>query len=86
MSEWIDRLAVALGLLPLSPEEERRLLPAARDVAHRVERKDTPLASYLVGVAVGARTASGVERLDAFAQALDEMIAILPADAESKDG
>ena len=86
MSEWIERLARELGVAPLSPEEERLLLPAARDVAHRVERKDTPLAAYLVGLAVGGRTASGVTRSEAFADALDDMIALLPDGTHTRDG
>lgn len=46
---WIDELAAALGQPPLGREERRRLLDLARVVAHRTERVNAPLASYLVG-------------------------------------
>jgi hypothetical protein len=68
---WIDELAVALALEPLSPEEADQLLRMARDVAHRVERKGAPLASFLLGMHVARRTADGSAR----ASALDEVIA-----------
>ena len=41
------------------PPETDRLLRVARDVAHRVERKDTPLATFLLGMHVARRTADG---------------------------
>ena len=71
MDTWIDELAVALALEPLSPEEADQLLRMARDVAHRVERKGAPLASFLLGMHVARRTADGSAR----ASALDEVIA-----------
>ena len=42
MEGWIDELAEALGEEALTREEANDLLGAARDVAHRVERKITP--------------------------------------------
>ena len=62
MSDWIDELAEALGVEALSSAETDRLLRVARDVAHRVERKDTPLAAFLLGMHVARRTASGTAR------------------------
>jgi hypothetical protein len=53
METWIDRLAVALDLEPLAPSEVDALLTAAREVAHGVERRVTPLTAFLAGVAVG---------------------------------
>lgn len=53
MEAWIDRLAVALGEEPLAPSEVEALLAAARDVAHGVERRVTPLTAFLAGAAVG---------------------------------
>ena len=76
MSDWIDGLAEALGVETLSYPETERILRVARDVAHRVERKDTPLAAFLLGMDVARRTASG-DRLAAFA--LDEAIATTDA-------
>ena len=79
--EWLDRLAEALGEETLSGQEVDRLLRASRDVAHRVERKATPLAAYLVGVAVGQRVAGGSSREAAFDEALDAVLVRLPDDA-----
>src|SRR5207247_2458873 len=52
MTEWIDGFAEELGIGPLSASETERLLSAARDVAHRVERRITPLSTFLLGMAV----------------------------------
>jgi Domain of unknown function (DUF6457) len=78
MSEWTDRLAAALSVEPLEPEDEARLLDAAREVAHRVERKDTPLAAFLMGVAVGTLTQKGTPRADAVDDAFEDLARILP--------
>ena len=51
--EWVDRLAAELRLDPLSAHENEHLLTASREVAHRVERKATPLAMYVLGLSVG---------------------------------
>ena len=59
MEAWIDRLAAALEEEPLTDAEATRLLGSAREVAHRVERKITPLAAFLLGEATGRRTAAG---------------------------
>jgi hypothetical protein len=75
MSGWIDDLAEALEVDPLTPSETDRLLRIARDVAHRVERKGTPLASFLLGIHVARRTADGSPR----AVALDDTIALAEA-------
>jgi len=72
---WIDELAAALALEPLSHEEADQLLRLAREVAHRVERKGAPLASFLLGMHVARRTADGASR----ASALDEAIAAAEA-------
>ena len=50
---WIDELADTLEVDRLSQPEIDALLESARDVAHRVERKVTPLSTFLMGVAVG---------------------------------
>ena len=70
MSDWTDRLAEALEVTPLDDEHEAHLLEAARAVAHEVERKDTPVASYLMGAAAGARIAAGATPGDAFAETI----------------
>jgi hypothetical protein len=76
--DWVDRLAEGLGEEPLSAQEIQRLLATAREVAHRVERKATPLAAYIVGVAVGARMAEGASREAAFNRAMEAVLDRLP--------
>jgi len=78
MESWIDGLASALHEEPLSTQEAETLLEVARDVAHRVERKVTPLSTFLLGLAVGRATAGGTTRSDATAAALEELRASLP--------
>jgi Domain of unknown function (DUF6457) len=79
MAEWIDELAEALGDEPLSPDETRELLAAARDVAHRTERRVTPLSTFLVGIAVGRAGAAGNDRTRALAETLGRLRASLPS-------
>ena len=76
--EWIDRLAEGLGVEPLTEPETTRLLATAREVAHRVERKITPLAAFQLGVAVGRSEAGGAGRETAFTRALEMLIHRLP--------
>ncbi|MEX2274384.1 MAG: DUF6457 domain-containing protein [Actinomycetota bacterium] len=68
--EWIRQLAERLDLEAPTQEETSRLLAAARDVAHGVERRITPLSTFLLGRAVQARIARGAERTDALAEVL----------------
>ncbi len=78
MESWIDQLAEALGEDTLSELETAQLLGIARDVAHRVERKITPLASFLLGSAVGRGMAGGASRSDAMTAAMDTVRGLLP--------
>jgi hypothetical protein len=78
MDAWIDRLAAALGQEPLTDAETTRLLGSARDVAHRVERKITPLAAFLLGSATRGGMAGGASRGEALASALATMEGLLP--------
>jgi hypothetical protein len=73
--EWVDRLAEALGIEAPSEDDVSRLLEVSRAVAHRVERRATPVAAFLVGSAVGR--AAG-ERRDALASALATLESLLP--------
>ena len=87
MDAWIDRLAAALGEEPLTDAETDRLLGAARGVAHRVERKITPLAAFLLGSATGRSMAGGASRDDALAWALETLEGLLPNEpAEGSNG
>jgi hypothetical protein len=84
--DWVDRLAEALDQEPLSTLEVDRLLRTSRDVAHRVERKATPMAAYLVGLAVGRAVADGASREAAFGDALEAVVVRLPkAPAQDED-
>lgn len=78
MSEWTDRLARTLGVAPIDASLEGPLLDASREIAHRVERKDTPLSTYLLGVAAGARIADGSDPADALREVVDALLASLP--------
>jgi hypothetical protein len=79
MKAWIDELAEALGEEALSRGEANDLLDAARDVAHRVERKITPLAAFLLGSSVGRATSQGATRAEALRRALETTEGLLPA-------
>ena len=83
MSEWTDELAEALGVAPLDAREESSILQASREIAHRVERRDTPLSTYLLGVAVGRRDAASTP--DALRQVLDAALALLPPEEAESD-
>jgi hypothetical protein len=76
--DWVDRLASELRLDALSAHERNHLLSAAREVAHRVERKVTPLAMYVVGLSVGAQLADRT-RDDAIEDAIHALLLRLPA-------
>jgi hypothetical protein len=78
MTEWIDEFAETLGIAPLSPGETERLLGAARDVAHRVERRITPLSTFLIGMAVAEGISTGASREAAVDDALATLGRTLP--------
>jgi hypothetical protein len=76
---WIDELAGALGAEPLSETEVERLLNVARDVAHGVERKVTPLATFLLGMSVQRWMESGDARTVAVDAAIADLVATFPS-------
>jgi hypothetical protein len=82
MDRWIDELAAAFGEDALTAEEEAALLSAARDVAHRVERRITPLAAFVAGMGAGRARAEGASHGRAVADALTVLRAALPGDAD----
>ena len=82
MDAWIDRLAAALGEDPLTDADTTRLLGSARDVAHRVERRITPLATFLLGTATGRRMAGGTSRDDALTAAFETLEGLLPDESD----
>jgi Domain of unknown function (DUF6457) len=80
VNEWLDGLADALEEPRISGRELRELLHLTRDVAHGVERRFAPVSAYLVGVAVGQRTAGGAARDDAFASVVAAARDLIPQD------
>lgn len=82
MTDWLAGAASTLGVETLDDDSQERLLGAARDVAHGVERKLTPIATYLLGVAVERRAAAGEERQAAFAAGLADLERAIDADHE----
>lgn len=86
MESWIDQLATALGEEPASVAETSEILTVARDVAHRVERKITPVSTYLLGIAVGRRLAAGEDRRPALEDRASVLRSALPdPPAEEED-
>jgi Domain of unknown function (DUF6457) len=75
--DWVNALANELRLGSLSKHESDHLLSASREVAHRVERKATPLAMYVVGLAVG-RQLSEKGRDDAIEDVIHTLLVRLP--------
>jgi hypothetical protein len=73
MSEFTDRLADALSLPRLEPDQQVALLAAARDVAHASDRTDAPLSAFLLGAAAAASEA--VDPLAAVLDVLDRTLA-----------
>ena len=75
---WLEELARTQGVDALSDGEVQSLLNVARDVAHRVERKVTPLAAFLLGMAVERRLSTGASRGEALDDAIAELDGLLP--------
>jgi hypothetical protein len=77
--EWLDRLAEAFELDAPTNQEIAAVLDAARDVAHGVERKITPVSTFLLGMDVERRVTAGASRDEALASAIGALRATLPA-------
>ncbi|HET7235306.1 MAG TPA: DUF6457 domain-containing protein [Actinomycetota bacterium] len=85
--EWIDGLAETLAQEPLSGEETATLLATARSVAHRVERRVTPLSAFLLGCAVGQGLQDGTAtRPELVREAVTQLTALLPDGPASGTG
>ena len=85
MDAWLGALATTLGVDPLTDEQVMELLGVARDIAHGVERRATPLATFLLGAATQRRIGHGATAADAFADALTELETTLPPPAPPTD-
>jgi uncharacterized protein DUF6457 len=83
MNEWLDRLAEALEEPRISPDELGAVLKLARDVAHGVERRFAPVSTFLLGVSVGQRTATGVAREEAVSAAVRAVRGLVPEEGET---
>jgi Domain of unknown function (DUF6457) len=77
--EWLDRLAETFELDAPTNQEIAAVLDAARDVAHGVERKITPVSTFLLGRNVERRVGAGASRQEALTSALAALRATLPA-------
>ena len=85
MDAWLGALATTLGVDPLTDDQVVELLGVARDVAHGVERRATPLATFLLGAATQRRIGHGATAADAFADAMTELETTLPPPAPPTD-
>jgi hypothetical protein len=86
VDEWIDRFADALGERRLEPKEAGAILKLSRDVAHGVERRLAPLASYLAGLYVGREVTEGTDPAEALDEALRAARSLIPEGGDSADG
>lgn len=68
--DWLDDYAGALGASGFSDEERRGLLHLAREVAHRTQRVNAPLSTYLAGRFVAERVRDGAEPGEAVREAV----------------
>jgi hypothetical protein len=78
MDGWLDALAITLGVDPLDEGQIAELLDVARDVAHTVERKATPMATFLLGAAMQRRIGHGATASDALRDAVADLRTQLP--------
>ncbi len=76
----LDRLAQALSVDPATPAETGAVLSVARDVAHTLERRITPVSTFLLGISVQERIAAGASRQDALSAALTDLRSVLPVE------
>lgn len=75
LDSWGQAAAAALGLPEPTAADRDLILDVAREAAHGVVRPGAPIASYLLGVAVGRGVEPGV--------AADALIALARAWPES---
>jgi len=80
MGDWLAKAAGALEVEAIDDDTQRRLLGVARDVAHGVERKLTPIATFLLGAAVERRVSGGEDRASALASAIGDLERAIDAD------
>jgi hypothetical protein len=74
----LERLAEALAVEAPTATETGAILSVARDVAHTMERRITPVSTFLLGVSVQRRIAAGASREDALSAAISDLRAAVP--------
>jgi Domain of unknown function (DUF6457) len=74
----LDQLAQALGVHPATPSETAEILTVAREVAHTVERRITPVSTFLLGLSVQERVGAGAARADALTAAIADLRSAMP--------
>jgi hypothetical protein len=79
----LERLAEALGVEAPTASETSEILSVARDVAHTLERRITPVSTYLLGISVQRRIAGGASREDALSAALSDLRTAFPEHGEA---
>jgi hypothetical protein len=83
MEDWLNTAAGDLGVDPIDDDMQEHLLGVARDVAHGVERKLTPIATYMLGEAVQRRVSGGETRASAFSSALADLERAIASDHDA---
>ena len=84
LEQFARRLSEGAGTeIDLPEGSKNHLLALARDVAHNSERKNAPLATFVVGRYVEARARAGVGVAEALDEAISAAEGSLPP---SKDG
>jgi predicted kinase len=77
--DWIEGLARALGEgVEAGAPERRAVLRLAREVAHRTERVNAPLAAFVIGQYVASRRGRGDSPDDALREAVRIAEGLLP--------
>ena len=76
--DWLQQVAGVLEVEAPSPQQTNQVLELARDVAHGVERRITPVSTLLVGMSVERRRAAGEPFADALTAVLSEVRAAIP--------
>jgi uncharacterized protein DUF6457 len=84
--DWLEDYGASLGVPGLGGDERRGLLRLAREVAHRTERVNAPLSTYLVGRFVAERVREGADPADAVREALGLAEERLPEDGDRSAG
>jgi uncharacterized protein DUF6457 len=82
----LDRLAQALGVDAATAAETAAILAVARDVAHTIERRITPVSTFRLGLSVERRAAAGASRADALAAAIADLRTAMPQESSGAPG